>query len=168
MTDSQSPVAYKTRHEKLPALDLVGFTNIVRSGGELYSEARQDGRWDVLRKIAGDDRTIYGVASLDRDYPKGRYRYTLAVKASAGQFENASVRDNLFSIHIEESDWLFFEIEHFEAQYGKFWRDDPYDLTTRLGWAFNTEIGLHIDAFPPSYSSDDDSMEFMMPVRKPV
>ena len=27
-----------------------------------------------------DDRSIYGVASFDRSCPKGRYRYTLAVK----------------------------------------------------------------------------------------
>jgi len=166
--DSKSPVNYKTRHGRLPAFELVGYTRIVRSGGELYSEARKDGKWEVLREIAGEDKTVYGVASSDKECPKGRYRYTLAVKASADKLENASVHVNLFSIQIQESEWLCFAIEHFETQYGRFWRDGPYDLTTRLGWAFNSEIGLHIDAFPPSYSADNDSMEFMMPVRKPV
>jgi hypothetical protein len=168
MKDNQSPVAYKTRHGRLPAFELFGFTKIVKSGGELYSEARQDGRWDVLRMLAGEDRTVYGVASYDRECTEGHYRYTLAVKAGADKLEDSPLRESLFSIHIKEAEWIFFAIEHFEAQYGGFWRDDPYEMITKLGWVFNFEVGLHIDAFPPSYSAGNDAMEFMMPVSKPA
>ncbi len=42
---------------------------------------------------------------------------------------------------------------------------DPYALIQKLGGAFNNRVNLHIDACAPSYSSDDDAMEFMMPVR---
>jgi hypothetical protein len=166
--DNQSPVAYKTRHERLPAFELVGFTKIVKSGGELYSEARQDGRWDVLRTLAGEDGTVYGVASRDEECTKGHYRYTLAVKAAADKLEESSLRDSLFSIQIREAEWIFFAIEDFEAQYGRLWRDDPYKMIAKLGWAYNSEVGLHIDVFPPSYSAESDSMEFMMPVSKPA
>lgn len=160
--DSQAQVGYRTRYQELPAFDLIGFTKIVKSGGELYGEVRSDGRWEVLRSIAGDDKTIYGVASLDKDCPKGSYRYTLGVKAPA----DARLPKDLFSMHIKPSGWIVFELESFVAQYGKFWGDDPYKMIKKLGWDFNSRLGLHIDAYAPSYSSDSDPMEFMMPVRR--
>ncbi|MCL5999173.1 MAG: hypothetical protein M1546_24385 [Chloroflexi bacterium] len=168
--DSQALTGYSVRYQRLPAFDLIGFTKIVESGGELYREVRSDGRWAVLRDMGGDDKTIYGVASLDKECPKGRYRYTLAVKASAAPFAEGSFADarhgNLFSIHIRESEWLVFELEHFGAQYGGFWQADPYALIQKLGWIFNARVGLHIDAYALSYASDDDGMTFMMPVRR--
>jgi len=164
--DNQAQVGYRTRYQELPAFDLIGFTKIVKSGGELYGEVRSDGRWEVLKSIAGDDKTIYGIASEDKDCPKGRYRYTLGVKASADHSRDACLYKDLFSIHIKQSGWIVFEIENFGAQYGNFWRDDPYKLVKKLGWDFNFEVGLHIDAYAPSYASDNDGMEFMMPVTR--
>lgn len=167
MVEPQGPITYKVRRSQLPAFELAGFTRIVKSGGEFYGDARRDGTWENLTGIAGEDKTVYGVASLDKECPKGYYRYTLAVKADAAELEATSIGGDIFRIGIKESDWLFFAIEHFEAQYGTFWNDNPYELTARLGWAFNSKLGLHIDVFPPSYSADNDFMEFMMPVRKP-
>jgi len=163
--DNKALAGYSSKYQRLPAFDLTGFTKIVESGGELYDEVRSDGRWEVLRNIASDDKTIYGVASLDKDCPKGRYRYTLAVKASEDHVRNACLHDSMFSIHIRESEWILFTIQY-STQYGKFWQDNPYDLVKKLGWEFNPVVGLHIDKFPPSYSSDDDCLEFMMPVRR--
>jgi len=156
---------YRARHEDVPAFDVIGFTKIVRSGGELYEEARNDGRWQVLKSIAGDAKTTYGVATVDKDCSKGSYRYTLGVKAPVDQSRDTGLYDDLFSIHIARSGWIILSLEHFGAQYGDFWRDDPYKLVNRLGWVFDSAVGLHIDAFPPSYASDHDAMEFMMPVR---
>ncbi|MEM3047432.1 MAG: hypothetical protein QW057_10210, partial [Candidatus Bathyarchaeia archaeon] len=164
--DDESLTGYSPRYERLPAFDLTGFTKIVESGGEVYEEVRSDGRWEVLRNLGGDDKTIYGVASLDKDCPKGRYRYTLAVKASEGDLRNAGLHDTLFSIHIKESEWIIFALEDFVAQYGKFWQANPYELVKKLSWEFNPAVSLHIDKYPPSYSSDHDSMEFLMPVRR--
>jgi len=120
---------------------------------------RNDGRWEVLKTIAGDDKTIFGVASLDKECPKGKYRYTVGVKANAPH-------DNLFSIHIKQAGWLIFTLESFSKQYGQFWIDDPYRLIERLGWSFDRSMGIHIDAFAASYASDQDEMEFMMPVKR--
>ena len=80
--DNKALTGYSTKYQRLPAFDLTGFTKIVPSGGELYDEVRSDGRWEVLRNIAGDDKTVYGVASLNEEYTKGRYRYILAVKTT--------------------------------------------------------------------------------------
>ena len=160
--------AYRPECRRLPAFDLCGFTKIVASGGEQYGEVRADGRWQVLRDVAGDDGTIYGVATHDKDAPEGSYRYTLAVKASEDRFRDAGHHDGLYSIHIEESEWIVFTIDSFSAQYGKLWQDNPYELIRKLGWSFNRALSLHIDAFPASYSSDDDAMEFMMPVTRPA
>ena len=166
--DGQVQVRYKTRYEELPSFDLTGFTKIVESGGELYEEVRSDGRWEVLKSFAGEDRRIYGVASFDKHCPKGRYRYTVGVKASADDFNDTRLYEDLFSIHIRQSGWLIFMLEDFERQYGQFWQDDPYQLVKKLGCVFDASVGLHIDVYPPSYASDHDGMEFMMPVKRPA
>ncbi len=59
-------------------------------------------------------------------------------------------------------------LEDFERQYGQFWQDDPYQLVKKLGCVFDASVGLHIDVYPPSYASDHDGMEFMMPVKRPA
>ncbi len=159
--------SYCPRLVSLPAFDLVGFTSLVESGGAQYEAVRGDGRWEILRQIAGDDKTIYGVASHDSEAPEGHYRYTVAVKAAGSHPETVDVPGELFAMHIGASEWVVFALRCFSAQYGQFWADNPYSLVRRLGLAFDNEIGLHIDAFPPSYTSDADSMEFMMPVIRP-
>ena len=165
MSEDRAPVAYATRVQRLLALDLLGFTKIVASGGELYEEARRDGRWEALLALAGEGGAIYGVASMDKECPKDHYRYTLSVVADPAKVQAYPGREGLYAMHIKASQWLVFAIEHFNQQYGAFWGDDPYRMTARLGWAFNTALGLHIDAFPPGYSAESDAMEFMMPVR---
>ena len=147
---------------------MIGFTKIVESGGELYDEVRSDGRWEKLRTIAGDDKTIFGVASSDKECPKGKYRYTVGVKANAESHEKPRMDSDLFSMHIKQAGWLIFTLESFIKQYGKFWSDGPYRLVEMLGWSFDRSVGLHIDAFVESYTSDQDGMEFMMPVKRSV
>ena len=162
----QANVGYRTRYQELPAFDLIGFTKIVESGGELYDEVRSDGRWEALKTIAGDDKTIFGVASHDEQCPKGSYRYTVGVKAKAEFLEKATLDYDLFTIHIKQAGWLIFTLESFKKQYGQLWNDNPYRLVEMLGWSFDSAVGLHIDAYAASYASDHDGMEFMMPVTR--
>jgi len=166
--DEQAKMDYKTRYQELPAFDLIGFTKIVESGGEIYDAVRSDGRWEKLKTIAGDDKTIFGVASSDKECPKGKCRYTVGVKANAESLEKPRLDSDLFSMHIKQAGWLIFTLESFSKQYGKFWSDDPYRLVEMLGWSFDRSVGLHIDAFAESYTSDQDGMEFMMPVKRSV
>ncbi|MEW6751250.1 MAG: hypothetical protein AB1505_09770 [Candidatus Latescibacterota bacterium] len=162
--DSRALVGFPVRLGRMPAFSLTGFTRIVTSGGEQYALVRADGRWEVLRRVGG---TIYGVASSDRECPKDHYRYTLGVQAPASQFGSAVRPQDLFTLQVRQSEWLVFELEHFGRQYGHFWGADPYAMTQKLGWAFNARVGLHIDVYAPSYTSDDDAMEFWMPVKQP-
>jgi hypothetical protein len=166
--DEQAKMDYKTRYQELPAFDLIGFTKIVESRGEIYDAVRSNGRWEKLKTIAGDDKTIFGVASSDKECPKGKYRYTVGVKANAESLEKPRLDSDLFSMHIKQAGWLIFTLESFSKQYGKFWSDDPYRLVEMLGWSFDRSVGLHIDAFAESYTSDQDGMEFMMPVKRSV
>ena len=62
----ETDIGYPVRCERWPAFDLIGFTKIVSSGGEQYDAVRGDGRWEVLRRMAGADQRIYGVASTTR------------------------------------------------------------------------------------------------------
>lgn len=158
--------AYQTRHLELPAFDVVGFTKIVQSGGEQFEAVRSDNRWAVLRDMAGTNGMIYGVASHDRQCSKGYYRYTVGVKANRanGEYSHGGDEKEPFSIHIAQSEWVVFTLADFGSQYGGFWNDNPYRLVEKLGYSFNRTVGLHIDAFRPSFGSDHNSMEFMMPV----
>ena len=130
----------------------------------MYAAVRDDGRWDQLKAIGGQDGTVYGVASEDDECPKGKYRYTIAVKAPSGKSNASSIPKGLFHVHISETEWLVFEINHFETQYGDFWRRDPYATTRELGYSFNNSMGLHLDVYPPDFSSDNDYSEFWLPV----
>lgn len=158
---------HSTRTMVLPEFDVTGFTKIVASGGEQYGEVRSDGRWEVLRELGGDDKTIYGVASQDKECPEGRYRYTLGVKAPVMSGVAPDTQASLFTIHIPGSEWVAFKLDSFQDQYGELWGANPYKLIQDLGWEFNSAVGLHIDAFAPSFSAESDPMEFWMPVTRP-
>jgi hypothetical protein len=88
---------------EMPAFDSLGYTKIVKSGGELYKETRDDGRWTVLRQIAGSDQSIYGVASFDRKFPKDHYRYTLAVRNEPDTRADRLINAQLFAFHVKQS-----------------------------------------------------------------
>lgn len=108
------------------------------------------------------------MASHDHECPEGWYRYTMAVPKEPLAAGVRGGLDRLHTIGIGASEWVAFALEDFAAQYGSLWQDNPYALIGRLEWEFNTDVGLHLDVFGPTYRSDHDAMEFMMPVRRPV
>jgi hypothetical protein len=73
--------------------------------------------------------------------------------------------ETLFTISIPEITWLVFRLGDFAAQYGDFWAQDPYRMVQSHGYAFDFEVGLHIDAYDEHYVLDHDAMAFMMPVK---
>jgi hypothetical protein len=151
--------------EKQP-FDLVGFTKIVISGGEQYDEVRKSNRWDILRQIGGADKTIYGIASFDKECTKDHYRYTLAVQKPGDLAKFPDYERQLFPFHVKQSSWCVFTLEHFVRQYGNFWEANPYKMIEKLGFAFNTQLNFHLDVYPEAYVTDDDPMEFWMPIKK--
>ncbi len=155
------------KHVILTAFDVVGFTKIVASGGEQFGEVYGDERWGQLRRLGGSDPTIYGIASEDDECPAGRYRYTLAVKASGEQVKEAGLEGRLFAMHIGASEWLVFTLSFGSGSFGKLWENDPYKIIAGLGWDFNGALGLHIDVYRPEYTTLDDDFEFWMPVKRP-
>ncbi len=164
MDDKGVAAGYPHRVIDLPAFDLLGFTKIVRSGGEQYGEVRKDGRWEVLRRMVGADGSIYGVASMDSQCPRDHYRYTLAVRTELGNDRDERYESQLFPFHVKASKWVEFALEHFGRQYGEFWGSDPYKMIQELGYSFNRALSIHIDLFPATYITDDDAMQFLMPV----
>jgi hypothetical protein len=163
--ESPVPLAYPARCLTLPAFELVGYTQIVQSGGALYEAVRRDGRWEELRCLAGEGGSIYGVASHDSECPAGWYRYTMAAARDAQGGEDSGA---CHPIHVPASEWVAFTLEDFGALYGEFWQADPYRLIRQLGWEFNAAVGMHLDVFGPAFRSDHDAMEFLMPVRRPA
>jgi len=148
--------AYEKRH--VSAFSILGFTKFVKSGGELYNEVRNDGRWELLREMAGQDKHIYCSASDDKDCPRGFYRYTIGIR------DNGTIDDKeLFPIQIKESDWIVFQID-FDKDYGNFWSKDPYKMIGELGYRLENSVGLHLDVYDEHYTGQ--KMEFWMPVRE--
>ena len=147
------------------AFDLVGFTKIVTSGGEQYDDVRKSGKWDILRQIAGDDKTIFGIGSYDKETPKDHYRYTLAVIKPADLTRFQAYEPQLYSFHVKPSRWCVFTFDHFGRQYGKFWGQNPYQMIKDLGFTYNTVLNLHLDVYPEAFQTDDDEMEFWMPIK---
>ncbi len=162
-----SATTYPTRIETLPAFDVAGHTAVVASGGEQYGAVRGDGRWERLRDACGGGQTIHGVASMDGECPRGRYRYTVGLRVPPEGPGALAELGDLHPVHVRESEWVVFTLADFGAQYGEFWQADPYALVRDLGWEFNPAVGLHIDVYAPTFVSDHDAMEFWMPVRKP-
>lgn len=145
-----------------PAFDVIGFSKLVRSGGELFEETRADGRWEALKGMNAVDQNIYCLASFDRECTEGRYRYTIGVAHDENYVENPTYINQLFSLHVKQSDWIVFTLD-FEADYGVFWQKDPYQMISALGCSFNNTVGLHLDVFSATY--DGHAMAFWMPVK---
>jgi hypothetical protein len=157
---------YRTVCQECPAFTITGVSSITASGGELFDAVRREGRWEALRRLGGDDATIYGVASFDKAGSQGAYRYTLGVKDAVATPDELLGGEALFSLSIRQAGWLVFELDDFAAQWGKFWRDDPYRLVQELGWVYDARVGLHIDVFPPTFVTEHDPVAFMMPVKR--
>ena len=140
-------MTYRTRYEEWSAFTVTGVSKIVGSGGEVDHAVRRDGRWEALRRLGGEDATLYGVASFDKACAQGTYRYTLGVKDVPATAGDVPEGEALFSLPIRQAGWLVFELDDFSAQWGEFWHDDPYRMVEDLGWIFDARVGLHIDAF---------------------
>ncbi len=164
MEKAITTVPYPYRFIELAAFDLVGFTKIVQSGGEMYREVRADGRWEALKHMAASDGCIYGVASTDKKCPPDHYRYTLAVRSGPDKNADPRHEGDLFPFRVKQSRWAAFTIEHFARQYGGFWQSDPYKMIQELGLSYNRALSIHIDVYSQAYLTDDDKMEFWMPI----
>ena len=146
-----------------PSFDIIGFTKIVNSGGELYDEVRQDNKREILKSLNVKNKKLYGVASHDAECTEGKYRYTMGVKKDENYVEDKKYKEQLFTINIKESDWIIFMMD-FENEYGKFWGNNPYQMIDEIGFKFNDSVGLHIDVFGEDYNGH--KMEFWMPIKE--
>lgn len=150
---------YEVRH--INSFTVIGFSKIVFSGGEVYHEIYQHDKWQLLQNMNEKNQTIYGVASLDKECFKDTYRYTMGVCYDEN-FTNLS-EETLYSIRIEESDWVVFTL-NFDVEYRSFWENDPYKMIQELGYSYHHKLGVHIDVYQKDYTGG--KMEFWMPVMK--
>ena len=152
-------------NRKINAFDIIGFTKIVKSGGELHDEIRSDGRWDILKNMNSKNKEIYGIASQDKECPikckencKSCYRYTMGIADDENFIANLEY-DDLFKFYVKESDWIVFKLDA-ENGYGELWGKDPYKMITELGYNYNWDLAIHIDVF-----YENNKIEFWMPVK---
>jgi len=67
--------------KKLSSFEFIGFTKIVNSGGEMYDEIIQKKeKWELLKKMNIINKNVYGIASMDKECPEGKYRYTMGIE----------------------------------------------------------------------------------------
>jgi hypothetical protein len=149
--------------KKLSSFEIIGFTKIVNSGGEMYDEIIQKKeKWEILKKMNSKNKSVYGIASMDKGCPEGKYRYTMGIEKDESYIEDKIYAAQLFSMNIKESNWVIFSLD-FENEFGKLWGNDPYKLIDEIRYSFNNAVGLHIDVFAENY--DGHKMEFWMPVK---
>jgi hypothetical protein len=108
---------YRTTYKAWPAFTVTGISRIVASGGEVYNAVRRDGRWEALRRLGGEDATLYGVASFDKACSQGTCRYTLGVKGALATAGDLLAGETLFSLPIRQAGWLVFELDDFSGAY---------------------------------------------------
>ena len=163
-------LTYQHKHRK--AFDIVGFSIMTKSGGELYDAVRQDGRWEVLFNMNPESKTIYGVASddacpatcnkrTDKCSTARCFRYTMGVISDKNFVPNPAY-NKLYNYHVKESDWVIFLFEDMN-DFGKLWSNDPYKMIAELGYEFNDELSNHIDIL---YDDNFGVSEFWMPVKQ--
>jgi len=148
---------------RVPAFDIIGFTKIVQSGGELFGETREDGRWAALTEMRTNDKTVYCVAAETREVNGSGYRYTVGVLSDGGFVVNPMYREQLYMHRIKASDWIVFSLK-FGDDYGKLWHNNPYKMIAELGYTYNKSLNIHIDVFGETFETDG-MMEFWMPVK---
>jgi hypothetical protein len=149
--------------KKLSSFEIIGFTKIVNSGGEMYDEVIQKKeKWEILKNMNPKNKNVYGIASMDKECSEGKYRYTMGIEKDENYIENKIYTDQLFKMSIKESTWIIFSLD-FENDFGKLWENDPYKLIGEIGYSFNNAVGLHIDVFTENY--DGHKMEFWMPIK---
>jgi len=147
----------------MSSFDIIGFTKIVKSGGELYDEIKSSDKWEGLKRLNSKDKNIFGIASMDKECPEGYYRYTMGIKKDENFLEDNEYNNQLFSFLVKESSWIIFSID-FEKEYGEFWGKEPYKMIEEIGYGFNNSLGLHIDVYGEDYNGHE--MEFWMPIKE--
>src|SRR5215471_2198817 len=123
-----------------PSFGIIGFTKMVNSGGEMYDEIilKKD-KWEILKKMNSQNKNVYGIASMDKECPEGKYRYTMGIEKDENYIEDKSYADQLYSINIKESSWIIFSLD-FKNDFGKLWGSDPYKLIGEIGYSFNNAV----------------------------
>ena len=163
---------FNYEHRHIKSFDIIGFTAMTKSGGELHDAVRSDGRWNALQSMNSKNKTTYGVASDDAcpvecnnrtdNCPKARcFRYTIGIAEDENFIANPAYGE-LYKYHVKESDWIVFMLDA-ENGHGELWRNDPYKMIAELGYEYNTELSNHIDVM---YGGYDGVFEFWMPVKQ--
>ena len=155
-------IGFPYKKLNFPSFEIIGFTKIVKSGGEAYDEIRNSEKWELLKEMNVKEKSIFGIASMDKECPKDFYRYTMGIKKDDGYICNEQFKKELYSFIVKESEWIIFSL-NFSNEYGKLWRNDPYKIIKDLGYNFNNNVGIHIDVFDENY--DGNEMEFWMPIK---
>ena len=150
--------------KKFSSFKIIGFTKIVNSGGEMYDEIMQKNeKWELLKNMNSKNKNVYGIASMDKECPEGKYRYTMGIEKDENYIGNKIYANQLFPMNINESNWVIFSLDY-QNDFGRLWENDPYKLIGEMGYCFNNAVGLHIDVFPENY--DGHGMEFWMPINE--
>ncbi len=178
---SEEIVGYKVKIWTREAFQVAGFTILVPAGRKgkdmvpnFYSEFVADGRMASLRAASTVQPWVLGLGSWDPECEQHGFRYTICIEETEHtDFTPLAQEYSLFHKPIGASDWMCFELNM--QRYEQLWKDNPYKMMGKLGYEFHGtpdySLGLHFDAYPPSYrfALDHDiqqPMEFWISVKK--
>jgi predicted transcriptional regulator YdeE len=174
---SEELIGYRVKIRRRGAFRVMGYTIIVPPGQskpipDFWTEVASDGRLHRLTKASSVRPWVLGLGSWDPECPEGGQRYTICIEETDyTDFSHLATIYPLFTKEIGASDWMCFEVTQKELD-ERLWRDNPYKMMGKLGYAFNTKdkdysVGLHSDAYPPDYDpKTNPAMEIWITVVK--
>jgi hypothetical protein len=154
-------------YEKInvPAFDVIGFTE-PRDGKneELFGVLLETGKMDALKEMNPIDKRLYRISSWDNECSKHGYRITIGVEKNKNFKEMKEYGSELFSIHMNQSDYIIFDLGSNEPvkNYDNLLQVNYYNLIDELGYKLNPAVGLTIDVF--QYILDGQYFETWIPV----
>ncbi len=184
LAGSEEIVGYRVKIWTREAFRVVGFTRLIPAGRKgkgmvpaFAGEVIADGRLAKLTAASAVRPWVLGLGSWDPECEPNGQRYTICIEETEHtDFAHLAREYSLFTKGIGASDWMCFELVE-DVDDGRFWRDNPYKMMGKLGYGFHDRpgdysVGLHFDAFPPSYRHGESAdaqqrIEFWITVKKP-
>ena len=177
ISNSLEITGYTVKIWEREAFHIVGYTLIVPPGRKgagmipkFWDEVAADGRLAKLTNAEPTRPWLLGLGSWDPECEPHGQRYTICIEQTPHTDLLSLAPDpQFYTTEISDTAWMCFELT--EKQFlERFWRDNPYKMMVKLGYAFNTagfNTGLHFDVYPPEFDRETNpNMQFWITVVK--
>lgn len=156
---------FKINIVKKPAFTAIGFTRLVKLGdgsiGVFLKELETTGRMKQLLKTINSPQQIWLCLSDNEKLPAEHTRCTVCVFQTEKHDLSTIPENELFSLHVPETDWADFEVVSDQSP-TEMHSHDVYKMVGKIGYQWNRKVRLHFDN--EHEWETKKSMHFLLPV----